>query len=91
MDEIDRFSNVCSEEPTRRCPVCNEIVHAEWVDIGFGPYSAQVSPYMCDNCNWCEQGCQSCIEAKCFSWDSCKGRAVITTKINEERIIPPEK
>lgn len=71
------------EEPTMKCPVCNTSVHAEWCDIGFGPYSQQVGPYHC-SCGWVEDGCPSDGDLckRCKSWDYCKGEA-LRGKLNE--------
>jgi MinD superfamily P-loop ATPase len=69
-----------SKEPTMKCERCSEVAHAEWVDIGFGPYSQQVGPFYCEACNWVETGCpqNECIKEKCFSWNICQGRAIIS-------------
>lgn len=44
--------DIFTKEPTMACPYCKEIVYADWVDNGFGPYSVQTSPFHCDNCGW---------------------------------------
>lgn len=73
---MDNFSNIFNKEPEFKCPVCKTQLHTDWVDIGFGAYSQQVSPYVCENCGWSEVGCDSCIFDKCFSWGRCQGKAL---------------
>jgi hypothetical protein len=73
---MDNFDNIFNEEPIFNCPVCNTELHTDWVDIGFGAYSEQVSPYICD-CGWCQKGCKTCIRERCFSWMKCQGKALI--------------
>jgi C4-type Zn-finger protein len=73
---MDNFSNIFNKEPKFYCPVCGKELFTDWVDNGFGPYSVQVSPYVCE-CGWSEKGCDKCIKEKCFSWAKCKGKAVI--------------
>lgn len=65
-------------EPTMKCPKCGEETRAEWVDIGFGPYSQQAGPFHCLSCDWVEQGCpaEECIKGRCLSWDYCQGKAI---------------
>lgn len=65
-------------EPTMTCPNCGQVAYADWVDIGFGPYSAQVSPYHCLNCGWVEGGCMAtrCHGDHCHSWIECGGAAM---------------
>lgn len=70
------IASTCREEPVFNCPKCNEQLHTDWVDNGFGPYSVQASPYGCE-CGWHETGCKECIKEKCFSWEKCQGRALI--------------
>jgi len=60
----DRLENLCSEEPTKTCPVCGWPVHAAWVDIGFGAYSQQAGPFHCDTCDWVEE-CPNVDPARC--------------------------
>jgi hypothetical protein len=76
----DTFSNLFNKEPEFRCPQCNEKLYTDWVDNGFGSYSVQASPYVCEGCNWSERGCEVCIENHCFSWNRCQGRALIPHK-----------
>ena len=67
-------------EPEFFCPECGERACANWVDIGFGPYSCQASPYHCI-CGWVESGCpaDTCIRERCDSWDFCQGKAMNLT------------
>lgn len=46
--------DIFTKEPVEHCPNCENRVHAEFVDNGFGPYSVQAGPYHCDNCGWSE-------------------------------------
>ncbi len=74
-NEFDtKFGNLCSKEPTKVCPECGEVCYAaEWVDIGFGPYSQQAGPYKCTSCDWVET-CPYVNPAtcrKCVSVDTC--------------------
>lgn len=78
------FSNIFNKEPEFHCPVCNEELHTDWVDNGFGPYSVQASPYGCENCGWHETGCESCVKERCFSWGKCQGRALIKKEDSDE-------
>lgn len=73
----DYYSDLFYKEPKFNCPCCGEELHTDWVDIGFGPYSERVSPYGCDACGWHEVGCKECLSEKCFSWEKCRGRALI--------------
>ncbi len=73
---MNSIANTCREEPIFHCPKCNEQLHTDWVDNGFGPYSVQASPYGCE-CGWWETGCKECIKEKCFSWGICQGRALV--------------
>jgi len=79
-----KFENLFNKEPKFNCPVCDQELHTDWVDIGFGAYSAQVSPYVCEACEWTEKGCSVCIYEKCFSWERCKGRALINNAEKKE-------
>lgn len=65
-------------EPVSYCPNCGAQWHAEWVDIGFGPYSQQAGPHYCTVCDTVEKGCPShrCIGNKCISYSFCLGRAI---------------
>lgn len=74
---FDSFENIFNKEPVFNCPVCNTVLHTDWVDNGFGAYSVQASPYGCDCCGWHETGCKTCIMERCFSWIKCEGRAII--------------
>lgn len=47
--------DIATVEPTEPCPKCGETCHADFVDIGFGPYSQQCGPYHCDACGWTEE------------------------------------
>lgn len=78
------YQNLFNSEPEFKCPVCGEQLHTDWVDNGFGAYSIQVSPYVCEPCNWTEKGCFECIYEKCFSWERCKGRALISNGQEEK-------
>ena len=73
---MDNFSNIFITEPLFKCPSCGILLHTDWVDNGFGPYSVQASPYGCESCGWHETGCETCSKEKCFSWEKCKGRAL---------------
>ena len=73
---MDNFLNIFNKEPKFNCPKCNNELHTDWVDNGFGAYSVQASPYGCEECGWHETGCKECIKEKCFSWLKCKGKAV---------------
>lgn len=42
--------DIATVEPTETCQICKGIMHAEFVDNGFGPYAVQVSPFFCENC-----------------------------------------
>lgn len=70
------FSSIFNAEPKFNCPECNKELHTEWVDNGFGRYSVQASPYVCE-CGWSEISCKECIKSKCFSWDKCRGKALV--------------
>lgn len=93
---MNRIANTFREEPVFNCPKCNEELHTDWVDNGFGPYSVQASPYGCE-CGWWETGCKECIKERCFSWDKCQGRALIVNPaggqsgINNMLLDPNEK
>ncbi len=76
------YSNTFNKEPKFNCPVCNTELYTDWVDNGFGRYSVQVSPYICESCGWSETGCEKCIKDRCFSWEKCRGRAVKVTKLD---------
>ena len=82
MDLIDKYSNTFIVEPKFNCPVCNSELHTDWVDNGFGKYSVQASPYICD-CGWHESGCETCIYWRCFSWEKCKGVAVVKKEVSK--------
>lgn len=69
------MENTFNIEPKFNCPNCKKELQTDWVDNGFGPYSVQSSPYICDGCDWAEKGCVYCIKDKCYSWIRCKGRA----------------
>lgn len=58
----DNYSNTFNKEPK-----CN----TDWVDNGFGAFSVQVSPYICESCGW-----SRCIKERCFLWEKCRGRAL---------------
>jgi len=76
---MDRFMRVeFSEEPKMQCPKCGSECRADWVDVGFGPYSQQAGPFHCYTCNWTEIGCQAaeCYKERCESWDYCQGAAM---------------
>lgn len=73
---MNSIANTFTKEPVFNCPQCNDELHIDWVDNGFGPYSVQASPYGCE-CGWHETGCKECIKEKCFSWGKCQGRALI--------------
>ena len=77
---LDAWSNIFNKEPVFHCPKCGTQLHTDYVDNGFGPYSVQVSPYYCEPCEWVEGGCPAdkCIREKCFSWEVCGGKAIIT-------------
>jgi hypothetical protein len=62
-------------EPYAECPKCGKRVYAEYVDIGFGPFSQQADPYYCPSCGWIETGCPAEICDNCKSWNICKGRS----------------
>lgn len=66
------------KEPVGQCPRCENAVHAEWVDIGFGPYTQQAGPFHCYACGWTEAGCPAeyCLGPRCTSWEYCKGEAI---------------
>lgn len=70
-------------EPIIRCKACGAELRTDWVDIGFGPYSSQASPYVCE-CGWSETRCVECIPEKCHSWSKCKGLAA--RKLNRYKI-----
>jgi hypothetical protein len=72
------MKNYFDKEPEFNCPICNAPLQTDWVDNGFGPFAVQASPYACNVCNWSEKGCTECIYEKCFSWERCRGRALIT-------------
>lgn len=71
------YYNIFNKEPEFSCPECGAELHTDWVDNGFGPYSIQASPYNCE-CGWSEKGCNECIGDRCFSWDRCSGKALIS-------------
>lgn len=77
--KYDYFESIFNEEPEFECPKCGQYLYTDWVDNGFGPYSIQASPYICGDCGWSEKKCESCIKERCFSWNVCKGKAVINT------------
>lgn len=65
------------EEPIKQCPECGKKARAEWVDVGFGPYSQQAGPYYCI-CGWVEKGCPAETKDRChqcISWDYCQGKS----------------
>lgn len=66
-------------EPVAKCGNCGNAAHAEWVDIGFGPFTQQAGPFHCYSCGWTEGGCpqEECLGARCTSWDYCKGEALV--------------
>lgn len=66
-------------EPVAKCGHCGQPAHAEWVDIGFGPYSQQAGPFHCYACGWTERGCpqEECVGTQCQSWEHCKGEALV--------------
>ena len=68
--------NLANKEPEFKCPKCETNLFTEWANNGFGTYAVQSSPYVCE-CGWSEKGCDKCIKDKCFSWDKCKGVAVV--------------
>lgn len=70
--------DICMVEQTEKCPRCGSVCHAEWVDIGFGPFSCQAGPFHCENCGWVESGCpqEGCLPEKCISYNYCKGKAI---------------
>lgn len=76
------------EEPVVQCPECQCPAHADWVDIGFGPYTQQAGPFHCYACGWTEKGCMQpvCLEDRCSSWLNCRGDA-ITAELPAERDI----
>ena len=53
-----------------RCPICNEELFAETVDIGVG--EQQIAPYICDYCQWMgdDGGAPSCPQF--ISREKCK-------------------
>lgn len=59
-----------------KCPKCNSIVSAEFVDVGVGT-DMKVSPYYCLKCGWVEKGClqDKCITTSCQSWGICQGKS----------------
>ena len=65
-------------KPVAYCPNCGVEWEAEWVDIGFGPYSQQAGPYHCDNCGEVEKGCpaEKCDKNRCISYSYCQGKAM---------------
>jgi hypothetical protein len=71
----DEYSNTFTKEPDFNCPVCGVKLFTDWVDNGFGTYSIQASPYICE-CGWHEIGCKTCCESRCFSWEKCQGKAL---------------
>ena len=74
---MDNYSNIFNTEPKFNCPVCNAELHTDWVDNGFGAFSIQASPYICESCGWSEKGCDRCIKDRCFSWEKCHGKALV--------------
>jgi hypothetical protein len=82
-----KVSSSFYNEPTETCPKCGGVCHSEWVDVGFGPYSAQVGPYICGSCGHVCGGCaqESCIKEKCISFDKCKGESLggLTNGLNK--------
>lgn len=73
------LDGLCNEEPKLECPVCGNDTHADWVDIGFGPFSQQAGPRFCVSCGWVEPGCPSetCLRTRCVSWEYCGGKSLI--------------
>lgn len=77
---MNNWESTFVKEPVFHCPLCNDQLHTEFVDNGFGPYAVQVSPYYCEPCKWVEGGCpaEKCIREKCFSWETCRGESIIS-------------
>jgi len=72
------MTDIFKEEPERYCPICRNRVFAKFEDNGFGPYSMQMEPYICDKCNWVAGGCtqKECIKERCKSYERCKGQSL---------------
>ena len=74
---MDFDENMCLAEPIEKCPDCGANMRAEWVDIGFGPYSCQAGPFHCEECGYVQGGCPAdeCAKDKCTAWWYCKGKS----------------
>jgi len=84
---MDNYSNTFNKEPKFNCPICNTELFTDRVDNGFGAFSVQVSPYICESCGWSETGCERCIKERCFSWEKCRGRALVVKKLDPISIL----